>query len=433
MLEMVLGEARISHDNGTSWEGTDTGQSLQSGDRIQVASGGIALIHLQNGGLFRLEGPTDFILQMAEGDPATGRIDIIGLLWSGRALFQTPPLLTADSKFQLQVMTGLLHARYDAELADAFRAASGMPDDLLLVGGGFLDEDMEIEGVVHFQGPVSLVEAEQAKVDFPMLEHRADGRSAGMTVTIPYREDVDSELAIEAFLPTAGFLITGVRQNPALELPNAMGYILFDLGAAEAGEEAYLAAPEADALFLETLLSDPANGAVLIQQYRPSLRSVVQSFRYATIPDILSANSLILLQNSAYGCDPTSGAGCPLPDGCDPDGGAGCGLAGGCNPVTGEGCVAVEKRVGFTDPGADIPANDGWRGSQARLAQEPLCDVAVPGDCGRIYNADLFMDDFDDEEDIAWCWCRAKVPPGWPPPPPGMNMYYRCWCSDLLQ
>jgi hypothetical protein len=38
-------------------------------------------------------------------------------------------------------------------------------------------------------------------------------------------------------------------------------------------------------------------------------------------------------------------------------------------------------------------------------------------------------DDWDDE-DLEWCTCPAKVPPRYPPPPPSMDMTYRCWCSD---
>lgn len=79
------------------------------------------------------------------------------------------------------------------------------------------------------------------------------------------------------------------------------------------------------------------------------------------------------------------------------------------------------------------------------LAGEPLFDPNQPAELSPYYNStawdeltqtyqDLYGDfgdeDWDDEEDIEWCTCIAKVPPGYPPPPPWMDMTYRCWCSD---
>ena len=78
------------------------------------------------------------------------------------------------------------------------------------------------------------------------------------------------------------------------------------------------------------------------------------------------------------------------------------------------------------------------------LAGEPLYDPNEPASVAPFYNndyweqlmsyyRDLFGSDEDDnsgDEDIEWCTCTASVPPGYPPPPPWMDMTYRCYCSD---
>jgi len=77
-------------------------------------------------------------------------------------------------------------------------------------------------------------------------------------------------------------------------------------------------------------------------------------------------------------------------------------------------------------------------------AGQPLYDPNEPATVASFYNSiywdqlmsyyrelygDFEEDDWDDE-DIEWCTCTASVPPGYPPPPPWMDMTYRCWCSD---
>jgi hypothetical protein len=76
----------------------------------------------------------------------------------------------------------------------------------------------------------------------------------------------------------------------------------------------------------------------------------------------------------------------------------------------------------------------------AEKAGEPLIDPNDPGSCEPFYNPLFWIqydllnadsgDDWEDEDDIEWCTCTASVPPNYPPPPPWMDMTYRCWCSD---
>jgi len=78
------------------------------------------------------------------------------------------------------------------------------------------------------------------------------------------------------------------------------------------------------------------------------------------------------------------------------------------------------------------------------LAGESLYDPNEPASVAPFYNNDYWEqlmsyyrdlfgsdeDDNSDDEDIEWCTCTASVPPGYPPPPPWMDMTYRCYCSD---
>ncbi|RLC97867.1 MAG: hypothetical protein DRI65_18890, partial [Chloroflexota bacterium] len=78
------------------------------------------------------------------------------------------------------------------------------------------------------------------------------------------------------------------------------------------------------------------------------------------------------------------------------------------------------------------------------LAGELLYNPNEPSSVAPFYNNDYWEqlmsyyrdlygsgeDDDSDDEDIEWCTCTASVPPGYPPPPPWMDMTYRCYCSD---
>jgi len=105
-LLVYSGEVRVSHDAGETWIYTDTGLWLESGDRIQVAENGIALILFPDGSLIRLEGFTDFELVLNEFDFEAGTKRVIVRVLEGATLVTTVPLPNADSLFQLWLMTG---------------------------------------------------------------------------------------------------------------------------------------------------------------------------------------------------------------------------------------------------------------------------------------------------------------------------------------
>lgn len=79
--------------------------------------------------------------------------------------------------------------------------------------------------------------------------------------------------------------------------------------------------------------------------------------------------------------------------------------------------------------------------TDAARAGQPLMNPNDVTGCLIFMNADWWLgqaaaagvqDDFDDE-DIEWCRCRASVPPGYPAPPPWMDMTYRCFCDESLR
>ena len=171
------------------------------------------------------------------------------------------------------------------------------------------------------------------------------------------------------------------------------------------------------------------------------------------------------LEKYNKGCDIRTGLGCAIPEGCDRESGEGCEFTSGCNIITREGCdIPYIHCVVYTncdwapcgvkpviqtfckpvvrtycDP--DIAGDcDKYLKTSLPLdvvqnpekAGEPVCDPNTPGSCAPLYNEEFWKeyDEWDEDENIEWCTCIAEVPPGYPPPPPSMDMTYRCWCSD---
>jgi hypothetical protein len=76
-------------------------------------------------------------------------------------------------------------------------------------------------------------------------------------------------------------------------------------------------------------------------------------------------------------------------------------------------------------------ANAAWLTTECTIDSQPMCDPNTPGDCDQLYKPAKFTAlDQTADDPIQWCWCTAKVPPGWSPPPPGMNMQYKCCCDE---
>ncbi len=116
-LLVYTGDARISHDGGETWGLADTGLWLESGDRLQITPGSVALILFPDGSLIRLEGFTDFELILCVFDFDRGTKRIIGRVLEGSAMITTVPLPNAESIFQLWVMTSLIDLPFDPALA----------------------------------------------------------------------------------------------------------------------------------------------------------------------------------------------------------------------------------------------------------------------------------------------------------------------------
>jgi len=204
MLIMLQGEARITHDNGGTWRATGTGQHLQAGDEIQTTEDAIALVFLLNGGVGRLEGPSDFQIIRAEYVASTGASRIIVKLWDGYGLFEANPLPTADSIFEFLVMTTYIGLNYDAVLAAIVGSHAALDPERSVIGGGLLNEQTEM--LYHFRGPVSLYLLDQINaVTFAAELPAALDQYAELEAAL--LDDLALEAELEAFAPIAGYLI----------------------------------------------------------------------------------------------------------------------------------------------------------------------------------------------------------------------------------
>lgn len=455
VLVLIEGTARISHDSGDTWGATETGQWLESGDEIQLSDDALALIFFFNGAVMRLEGLSDYQLQLAEFDPDSGATRIISRLWDGYALFETNPLPTPDSKFQFYVMTSFIDVEYDASLADAGRSIDLDPE-ISIIAGGLLDEETEM--LYHFQGPASLYvldwEDEEFFAEvFPVTSEEVT------SLEITFLDDERLEAEIEGFADIAGYLIYQYRQSGELGVDSVLGYTLYEIEEMETGETLFWFENVATGVNIDSgtnpnesfasavlggvkarLLVQPDPDAV------PGLQptgAYIRRVKLYTTPRLLAAArnpqvtdtevKLVYGNKKGAGCNPKSGYGCPVPVGCDQATGEGCTLTTGCNVVTKKGCqkttVTCVKSGKYDAAGNLIGAT-----YVCPASSQPGCNPNIAGDCDRFYKPDSWkpadQDGDGGDGDISWCTCTAAVPPGWPPPPPGMDMTYRCWCSD---
>ena len=448
-LVVIEGEARISHDNGNSWKATGTGQYLMTGDEIQLSEDSLALIFFFNSAVIRLEGPSDFQLTLAEVDDESGATRIIGRLWEGYALFETNPLPTPDSIFQLYVMTSFINVEYDEETA-ALGSSNNLDPDLSIIAGGLMDEENEM--LYHFRGPASMIVLDWEEEEYIAAEFQGNNESI-TSLDIGFVDDFVLEANLEWFTDISGLLIHQYKQSRDLETTSTLGYSLYEIEELETGEILYF-------FEMDVVASNP--GSYSLMSYRNSqnmgfklskliqpnptptpgtqskktylgrvTRRTTTALLYASRnPQATNTEVKILYSDQAgFGCNPLSGYGCPSPAGCNQATGDKCTLTTGCNVVTKEGCkkttVTCKKYGTFKDrvlisTKLVCPAS-----------KQPGCNPNIAGDCDKFYDPDAWkqFEDKDDDE-IEWCWCRAKVPPGWPPPPPWKDMYYRCWCSD---
>ncbi len=540
-LLVYSGDARISHDGGESWGLADTGLWLESGDRIQVTPGGVALILFPDGSLIRLEGFTDFELIQSEFDFENGIKRVIGRVLEGSALVTTVPLPNPESLFQLWVMTSLIDLPYNAALAVALDQAERVPDDDRISFGGIMREDFDGESLFSYSSLVDFYVLDIIERDYVLIKTKPlDGQYT--QYDIPFRDNIEHEFKLEGLLDMAAGVIEKSRLVESITDLDFYGYSMIEEGSLSENQTLFSIFPTEE--LVEFLLEDQAEKQQFVNYVSraPSYKRYQLHYRYyKNIPDIFADDILLMLDKYNLGCDIRSGLGCPLLDGCDKETGAGCELSSGCNPITRTGCekaklsciaytncdvapcgrrpvisffckprvreycdpailndcdqyltsslellAGLGEMIGPSD--ADFGTDSGSAGESysgtdsgtdgesysgtdsgtdgesdndpseeiatyslpldlvqnPELAGEPLYDPNEPASVAPFYNNDYWEqlmsyyqdlyggnedDDWDDEE-IEWCTCTASVPPGYPPPPPSMDMTYRCWCSD---
>ncbi|HDD62270.1 MAG TPA: hypothetical protein ENF22_07080 [Chloroflexi bacterium] len=516
-LLVYYGDARISHDGGETWGLADTGLWLESGDRIQVTPGGIALILFPDGSLIRLEGFTDLDLVQSEFDFENGIKRVIGRVLEGSALVTTVPLPNPESLFQLWVMTSLIDLPYDPALAVPLDQAEQVPDDERISFGGTMREDFDGESLFSYSSLVDFYVLEIIEGEYVLIKTKPlDGQYS--QYDIPFRDNIEDEFELEGLLDMTAGVIEQSRLVESITDLDFYGYSMIEEGKLSDNQTLFSVFPAEE--LAGFLLEDQAEKQEFVNYVSgtPSYKRHQLHYRYyKNIPDIFAEDILLLLEKYNLGCDIRSGLGCPLRDGCDRETGAGCELSSGCNPITRSGCekaklsciaytncdwapcgrrpvvsffckprvrkycdpdiphdcdqylttsldllAGLGEMIGptdlssVTDTGTDGDSVNGQLEELAayslppefvqnpELAGEPLYDPNEPASVAPFYNndyweqlmsyyRDLFGSDEDDnsgDEDIEWCTCTASVPPGYPPPPPWMDMTYRCYCSD---
>ena len=527
-LLVYSGDARYSRDDGETWNLADTGLWLETGDRVQITEGGLALILFPDGSLIRLEGYTDFELVLCEFDFEAGTKRIIGRVWDGAALVSTLPLPNPDSLFQLWLMTTLIDLPFNPAFAVPLDQAETIPEEEWLSFGAAMLEDLGGEKLFNFADSVLPYFYALEMIDGDLVAIRTQAQSGQLSeLFLPFRDNIQTEFTLEGMLDMAAGLINELKAGRSILEIDFYGYSIYEEGNLNETQTLFTLFPRDE---LAEFLGDPDPGEqneyISYVNRHPAYKRHQLLYRYfKTIPDIFAEEILLMLQKYNLGCDIKSGLGCTLPEGCDRESGTGCELASGCNPVTRAGCEkarlsciayvncdwapcgkrpvvthfckprvrtycdpAVEgscdpyttlatSAAVLSDPAEETEADqdsaqDGEGGEDDQggdsqgedssltlsvagvsiplelvqnpeLAGEPLYDPNIPAETAPFYNNDEweqliayyrslygdFEDDDWDDEDIEWCTCTASHA-GYPPPPPWMDMTYRCWCSD---
>jgi len=492
------GEVRVSHDAGDSWIYTGTGLWLESGDRIQVSDGGIALILFPDGSLIRLEGFTDFELVLNEFDFEAGTKRVIGRVLEGAALVTTVPLPNAESLFQLWLMTGLIDLLYNPAQAIQLDQAEQVPKEDRIAFGAAIREEFDGESLFSYSAMVDFYVLEIVEGEYVLIKTKPlEGQFS--QYDIPFRENIEHEFELEGLLDMAGGVIEMSHVVESITDLDFFGYSMIEEGELADNQILYSFFPteELDE-FLEEA-DDLAEKQEFINyvRSRPSYKRHQLHYRYyKRIPDIFDPAILLMIDQYNMGCDIRSGLGCGIPEGCNKDNGEGCELTSGCNIITREGCDKAKLScIAYTNcdwaPCGRRPVVTHFCKPRIRT----YCDPNVTGDCDEyltsnaeapvtdsatdqvsgsdtetdtgtdtgttdeneagqssdtgtdqatssgdsfittipidlVQNAEKAGEPLIDPNDPVSCTCTASVAPGYPPPPPWMDMTYRCWCSD---
>lgn len=383
-LLVYSGDARISRDGGETWGLADTGLWLESGDRLQITPGGIAVILFPDGSLIRLEGFSDFELVLIEFDFEGGTKHIIGRIWDGSALVTTVPLPNQESLFQLWSMTSLIDLPFDPEHAVLLDQAETIPEENRLAFGAANREDLDGEILFNFADSVlpDFYSLEIVDGDYILIKTRPiEGQYS--YYLIPYRDNLKNEYELEGLLDLAGGVIKKSHTVESIADLDFYGFSMIEEGSLSENQVLYSMIPSEE--LIEFLMEDPEEKQEFVNFIKstPSYKRYQLHYRYyKTIPDIFAADILLMIDKYNLGCDIRTGLGCPLPDDCDQGSGSGCELVSGCNPVTREGCEKAKLScIAYTNcdwaPCGRRPVITHFCKPRVRK----YCDPAIPNDC----------------------------------------------------
>ena len=382
---LVYGEeVRVSHDASETWIYADTGLWLESGDRIQVSEGGIALILFPDGSLIRLEGFTDFELVLNKFDFEAGIKRVIGRVLEGAALVTTVPLPNAESLFQLWLMTGLIDLPYNSDMAIPLDQAEQIPEEDRIAFGASIREEFDGESLFSYSALVYFYVLEVVDGEYILIKTKPlEGQFS--QYDIPFRENIEHEFELEGLLDIAAGVIEMSSVVESITDLDFFGYSMVEEGELADNQILYSIFPteELDD-FLEEA-NDPAEKQEFINyvRTRPSYKRHQLHYRYyKRIPDIFDPAILLMIDKYNMGCDIRSGLGCGIPEGCNQDNGEGCELTSGCNIITREGCDKAKLScIAYTNcdwaPCGRRPVVTHFCKPRIRT----YCDPNVAGDC----------------------------------------------------
>ena len=315
-LLVYQGEARISKDQGQSWDIADTGASLQPEDEVDLSADGLALIVYPQVGILRLEGNAEYKLMEATYDQSSGDIKIASRIFNGAAMFEINPLPTENSEFSLGFTCGLIQVRFDSTWEKQANEGNLVDSDNSIITAGIATEDSEI--ITHFRGPVDIFQlACDGQQHYALQIPSFTDLARSVTVQIPKIKNMEYSEEIEKFLSIYDYLLA---QYTLGRTPEFSGYHIV-------GEEQLK--DERKVIFFNSKnqnLEDTAS--VLFRNV--ALKPIV---------GMLGGLINVLNDPANLGSDAFTGTGSSLPEGCNPQNGDGCALITGCNPITAQRCV----------------------------------------------------------------------------------------------
>jgi hypothetical protein len=339
-LLLYSGDARYSQDDGESWSLADTGLWLDTGDRVQVTEGGLAVILFPDGTVVRLEGFSDFELVLNEFDFENGIKRVIGKVWDGSVMVTTLPLPNAESIFQLWSMTTFIDLPYDASVAVPLDGMDLIPEEERLAFGALMHEDIDGEALFSFSGYPDFYALEIIEADILLIKTEPDAEQFTQ-LNLPFRENIENEFELEGMLDYAASLVEKSRTATSITELDVYGYSLYEEGDLSENQVLYTLFPVSE---LDEFLDDgdddeePGEFLAYVRSYPPYKRHKLIYKYYKRVPDIFSLEILMQIKKYNLGCDKTSGLGCTIPESCNQDTGEGCELASGCNIITRKGC-----------------------------------------------------------------------------------------------